>query len=45
MDYLELFLAQNPWQTGQGFVVKPFIKRDVFQQALDWLDKDEIVTI
>lgn len=45
METLDIFLAQNPWQSNKDFRVTPFIERDVFQQALSWLDKDEIITI
>lgn len=45
MDSLDIFLAQNPWQSNKDFTVTPFIGRDVFQQALGWLDRDEIITI
>ena len=45
MDSLDLFLAQNPWQSDKNFSVTPFIERDILQQTLDWLDRDEIVTI
>lgn len=44
MDYLDLFLAQNPWQDEQKFSVSPFINRDAFKEALAWLSRDEIIT-
>ncbi len=45
MENIELFLAQNPWQVKEKFVVEPFIEREVFRQALDWLKRDEIITL
>lgn len=45
MENIELFLAQNPWQAQEKFAVEPFIERGVFRQTLDWLKRDEIITL
>jgi len=45
MENIELFLAQNPWQGQKKFTVEPFIEREVFHQTLDWLERDEIITL
>lgn len=54
MDYLDLFFAQNPWQikpgtrrylAKQGLAIKPFIKRELLTEAINWLERDEIITI
>lgn len=45
MENIDLFLAQNPWQVQEKFTVESFIERDVFRQALGWLQKDEIITL
>ena len=44
MENIEFFLAQNPWQACEKFVVEPFIEREVFRQALAWLKREEIIT-
>lgn len=45
MDNLILFLAQNPWQKGQKLKTAPFIKRDMLNEVIKWLGKEEIVTL
>ena len=45
MDFLDLFLAQNPWQKGEKFKIKPFIERTIFPDLIKWLEREEIMTV